>query len=62
MCAYMKDLDPDDFLSFLRDAGLRVPGIAGGASLNERAAREPGADLYARDAMDASRSLDGPGR
>jgi len=41
----------------LRGVGCSVPVIAGGASLNERAVREPGADLYARDAMDAMRFL-----
>ena len=46
-----------EVVDMLRGVGCSVPVIAGGASLNERAVREPGADLYARDAMDAMRFL-----
>ena len=48
-----------EVVAMLRGAGLDVPVIAGGASLDERAVRELGADLYARDAMDAVRFLGG---
>jgi 5-methyltetrahydrofolate--homocysteine methyltransferase len=37
----------------LREENIGIKVIAGGASLNERAARDLGADLYAKDAMDA---------
>jgi 5-methyltetrahydrofolate--homocysteine methyltransferase len=42
-----------EVVAALKEEGVKVPIIAGGASLNERLVKELGADRYAKDAIDA---------
>ncbi|MDK2785501.1 MAG: 5-methyltetrahydrofolate--homocysteine methyltransferase [Thermotoga sp.] len=46
----------------LKKKGLKVPVIAGGASLNEKLAKELGADYYAKNASEAVKILKSLGR
>ncbi len=46
-----------EVVSLLREIGLNIPVLAGGASLNEKLAKELGADYYAKDAFQSVRIL-----
>ncbi|PLV59022.1 homocysteine S-methyltransferase family protein [Thermotoga sp. KOL6] len=46
----------------LKEKGLKVPVIVGGASLNEKLAKELGADYYAKNASEAVKILKSIGR
>lgn len=46
----------------LKEKNLKIPVIVGGASLNEKLAKELGADYYARNASEAVKILKSLGR